>query len=128
MSKTISEWQKEVFRNSKEHGFHDGIDPIQSIPLKLALIHSEVSECLEEFRRPDFVAAEFHRCEHGVEAPSCKFDDCWRSKPEGFPAELADVFIRLLDLAEQTGVDLEEAVRVKHDYNLHRPYKHGKTC
>jgi NTP pyrophosphatase (non-canonical NTP hydrolase) len=46
-------------------------------------------------------------------------------KPEGFPSELADIMIRVMDLAEGMGVDLGKEILEKHEYNKTRPYKHG---
>jgi NTP pyrophosphatase (non-canonical NTP hydrolase) len=47
------------------------------------------------------------------------------SKPEGIPAELADCIIRILDYCGKEGIDIEEAVKIKHQYNKTRPYRHG---
>lgn len=69
-----------------------------AIPGKLALIHSEVSEALEAYREED---------------------------ETGFAEELADVGIRLLDLAFGMGVDLEAEMRAKMDRNRQRGWKHG---
>lgn len=46
-------------------------------------------------------------------------------KPEGFPIELADCIIRVLDTAEFLGIDIESAIEVKMEYNKTRPYRHG---
>lgn len=48
--------------------------------------------------------------------------DC---KPEGIPIELADIILRVLDIAGGFGIDIEEALRLKHAHNAHRPYLHG---
>lgn len=110
----IREWQRAVYATAASKGFHDGETPA-TVPVaeKLALIHSEVSEALEAFRDPAVMA-------HGP----LHFAD--NGKPEGITAELADVVIRVMDLAEALGLDLEEAMRVKAAYNSSRPYKHGK--
>jgi NTP pyrophosphatase (non-canonical NTP hydrolase) len=39
--------------------------------------------------------------------------------------EMADVIIRILDWAELVGVDMEEVVSEKVEYNATRSYKHG---
>lgn len=73
----------------------------------LALIHSEVSEALEDARAGCMGVA---------------YDG---SKPVGFQIELADALIRILDLCGALGIDIEEAVRVKHAYNETRSHRHG---
>jgi len=45
------------------------------------------------------------------------------------PSELADIVIRVYDLAGALGIDLDAAIEVKHQYNVGRPYRHGgKRC
>lgn len=68
------------------------------IPTRLMLIVTEVAEAMEDYRKG--------RMDH-------------------FPEELADVAIRLFDLAGHLEIDLEAAIERKHEYNLSRPYKHG---
>jgi NTP pyrophosphatase (non-canonical NTP hydrolase) len=66
----------------------------------------------------------------------CSYDGCteWRTfakerLAEGFPVELADVIIRVLDLCGKFGIDLRAAVAMKMAYNESRPYRHGgRTC
>lgn len=72
-------------------------DP-NKIPAKLALIHSEVSEALEAYRKGD---------------------------KENFAEECADVFIRLLDMTHGLGLDLPRAITDKLVKNIGRGYRHG---
>jgi NTP pyrophosphatase (non-canonical NTP hydrolase) len=78
------------------------------IPAKLALIHSEVSEALEQYRDGHMLPYESHS-----------------GKPEGFGVELADVLIRVFDLCGYLKIDLDRLVRLKMDYNATRPHRHG---
>jgi NTP pyrophosphatase (non-canonical NTP hydrolase) len=68
------------------------------IPTFLALIHSEVSEALEGFRHND---------------------------RENFNEELADVLIRVLDLATGLGIDIDHEVAQKMEKNRCRQHRHG---
>jgi NTP pyrophosphatase (non-canonical NTP hydrolase) len=102
----LNDLGKEAYENAVAHGFYDSPP---SIPERLCLIHSEVSEALESYRDGDM---DFAIGENG--------------KPIGYPSELADIIIRVLDLAYYNGIDLDEAVRVKMAYNTTRPFKHGR--
>jgi len=77
------------------------------VPLRLALIHSELSEALEEWRneKPDIYVLD--------------------GKPEGVAVELVDALIRILDALHEMGVDIDAVVRMKHQFNAGRPIRHG---
>lgn len=121
--------------NAVKHGFWE---PPLSFGTEIALIHSELSEALEEERNgnPDvwFACNEnnsFLTCApqdetdclmYGKES-LCKYRS---RKPEGVAVELADAVIRIADLCGHLGIDLEEVIEIKMAYNEGRPYKHGK--
>lgn len=88
-----------------------------NIPEKLALIHSEISEALEEYRV------------HGMNPDKMIYVEEGKQKPEGFAVELADAMIRIFDLCGRYDIPIEQALRVKIGYNSTRPYRHGgKNC
>ena len=68
----------------------------------IALIHSELSEALEAYRAPA------NRTDLGLRYAPVLNDDgeLIGSKPIGVASELADVVIRVADMAEWYGVDL----------------------
>lgn len=76
----------------------DAWDHDYIIPTKLALIHSEVSEALEAFRKRDF---------------------------DNFSEELADIIIRIFDLSSALGIDSQGEVDKKLMKNSKRGFKHG---
>lgn len=89
-----------------------------AFPEKIALIHSELSEALEQYRNG-----------HAVDEMYYASDSAGTPKPEGVPVELADAIIRILDLCSWAGVDISSAVARKIEYNQTREYRHGgKKC
>ena len=89
---TIDQVVDEAYKTSKEKGWHP--TPDHTFPERIALMHSELSEALEEFRNG-----------HGVSEVYYGPD----GKPEGVPIELADAIIRIADCCGSHGVDLESA-------------------
>ncbi len=103
---TIRELVSRAHENAARHGFWDG--PLE-FGTAIALIHSELSEALEEHRKGDGFLSYVKD-----------------GKPEGIAAELADAVIRIADLCGALGIDLEEVIAEKMKYNEGRPYRHGK--
>ncbi len=96
-----------VYAVSKAHGFEE---PPINIDQKLLLIVGELTEAQEELRAGCLPTLVYTK----------------GGKPEGFGVELADAAIRLFNLAQSLGIDLEALITLKHKYNASRPYKHGK--
>ncbi len=103
-SRTLEEWQKEIHRIAKDKGWHEMDRNEAEI---ISLIHSELSEALEEYREGNM---------------DIYYED---GKPEGYVVELVDVLIRILDHLEERDVDTEKVLREKCDYNRDRNERHG---
>ncbi len=87
---------------AKNKGFHDDLpDDLWNHPRHvlsmLALVHTEVSEATEAVRKNDY---------------------------EGFRTELADIVIRVLDIAGAFKIPLHQVIVSKMEKNLARPRKH----
>jgi NTP pyrophosphatase (non-canonical NTP hydrolase) len=144
----INEMVRKAHDNSKAKGWWDDffprfddagnriadateVDPEDLMPdtiaAKLCLVHSEVSEALEAVRDGELRLV-FKTIDSDDERIFVnKTDEPYspKSKPDGLPAELADVVIRIGDLCGALGIDLEEAVQAKMTYNATRPQRHG---
>lgn len=133
---SITELAKDVSKGNRERGFWDNYEGTKElkglrqafISQMLMLIVSELSEALEALRK-DNTATEYN-----VEAIKNWVDNGVTFKTEfeqnikdKFEDEIADAFIRILDLAGGLGIDLGFFVKNKLLYNSLREKKHGKN-
>lgn len=123
---------KRIHETNVKNGFYEDVP--KNIGEMLALIHSEVSEALESDRKGRYANLQrFMEMERTINEDhiSESKDDIWKGLFEkyikdSFEDELADAIIRLLDLAQYKGIDIEKHIELKLHYNSLRPYKHGK--
>lgn len=109
--KPLQALQYMCHQNAVLHGFYDH-GPF-NFGEKIALIHSELSECLESHRQDEKTGK--HRVDEHCPQHS------------NVVVELADAVIRIFDLAAAMNVDLANAIIDKHNYNKNRPYLHDKS-
>jgi len=111
-----------IYQNNEDKGFwKDGRH--RNVPEAIALMHSELSEALEAYRKKNV------RDAYGIIA----FEpDHHVPQYSNFAVELADTMIRIMDLyiglSVYNGVDLKlpEALLAKIQFNATREHLHGK--
>ena len=109
---TLSYLQKRAHQTAIDKGWweNDKDGRPRTFGDQMALMHSEISECLEAFRRNGDPMEKWYR-EDG--------------KPEGTAIEMGDCVIRILDTCEAYGLDLTAAMLEKMDWNDGREHRHG---
>lgn len=93
----LNKFAKEVHENAVKHGWWDAERSFGEV---IALIHSELSEALEEYRN-GHAPTETYYSKGG--------------KPEGIPSELADVVIRVLDWCGHENITLNTKIIKNND-------------
>jgi NTP pyrophosphatase (non-canonical NTP hydrolase) len=99
----ITDLAIEIHETAKKHGWWESE---RNDGECIALMHSELSECLEALRHGN--PKDEHIPEHNNAV-----------------VELADCIIRILDFAQSKGWSIEGALYSKMNYNKKREYKHG---
>lgn len=113
MNNTVNEYVALAYNNAVEKGWHEKDRTIGDL---ICLMHSELSEALEEHR-------------NGKAPNEIYFNPEKPTKPEGIPVELADCVIRIFDFCGKYDIDLQKVINDKMIYNQSRPHRHGnKVC
>lgn len=124
---SLSELAASIHRTAVQHGWWPDDISERNVGEAIALMHSELSEALEEWRegRERMWFACSICGENTADGMCIGGVSHINGKPEGEVVEYADTIIRILDLCYARGLDIEEAIRVKMAYNENRSYRHG---
>lgn len=142
----FKELMRKCYDTADETGWHD--NPFNFVA-RIGNMHSELSEAFDAYRKggqdarkmwytrttrqtsriedmdgiietKHIYTAENEKAEYFIRIPGQK-----PPKPEGVPAEFADVLIWMMDACQILDIDLEAAILEKLEYNRHRDYRHG---
>lgn len=119
---------QEIHENNKTKGFYD--EP-KNIGEMLMLIVTEVSEAMEADRKDKYFndggRLDVYKIDNFTEKGAMEVFE--ENVKNTFEDELADIVIRVMDLAYFKGINLEWHILQKIRYNKTRPHKHGgKKC
>lgn len=135
LAMALAEIQDRIWSTADKAGWHD---KPRSVAEGIALMHSELSEALEEVRNGEpndliYYTTKMDGKETRTQEKFTRFvfadedrpDEIVPNKVEGIAAELADAIIRILDDCRTHKIPVIQALFEKMEFNETRPYRHG---
>lgn len=117
MALDIAELAREINAWADDKGWNEKLTRENgSVAIQVLNMVTELAEAWEEIRN-NHAINEVYYPDHPFEGPV--------QKPEGFPIEIADCIVRILHMCQFYGIDIEDALRLKMEYNKTRPHRHG---
>lgn len=118
----INDLAYSINRNAASKGFYDQFEALME--------HKELNEQEKEFIRTLWLSNRLMLCvselAEALEAIRQDPPNMSREpKSGGFGEELADACIRIFDLGESSGINVEQAIVDKMEFNSTRPQRHG---
>lgn len=125
---SLTSMSKSIHADNVKKGFYDELENVPQdyvVFKQLLLIITEISEAAEELRKNpiDNTIEPYFPSALTLEDSIKAFEERFKDK---FQDEIADTFIRLLDLCGYLKINIDEWIDAKLEYNRTRGYKHGK--
>lgn len=116
---TIKELVQKAHENATKKGFWEDWDLVTNLRAELKLDHKEYEDLINNLtgNRLMLITGEVAEAHEALR----------KENIENLREELADIVIRVADLAGGLDIDLEEEIKNKMEKNKNRPYKHGKS-
>ena len=120
-NKSINEIVRDAHETALDKGFYEDIDTLYNF------LDAKGQQALQRVAKRDFVLAQLSKIgsEVGEAVQAIQRNDIYS---EHVAEEMADILIRLCDLAGYLEINLGRAVSMKMEHNKMRPRKHGKIC
>jgi NTP pyrophosphatase (non-canonical NTP hydrolase) len=109
--------------DNRNNGFDFDVNDVAQVGAKLMLAVGELAEAYEEIRDRKGVNFIYH--EQDTLNSLYVADVADNVKLEGFPVEIADCIIRLLQICGEANIDIQGVIMQKLAYNRTRAYQHG---
>ena len=120
----VKQLQKEIHQNAVNKGFYDKHNEFGT---NLMLIVTELSESMEAHRNNEFANLEEFENLINSDVNPMSYEETFKKYiKDTVEDELADAFIRILDICEFYKIDLQTFVEYKMQYNAKRERLHGK--
>jgi NTP pyrophosphatase (non-canonical NTP hydrolase) len=126
---TIADLQARVHKIAQDKGWWEAERSVGDL---IALMHSELTEALEEYREGRGPGEVYYTCQELdgdgrvvrklVAESRAEIPPGTLARPEGVAVQLGDCVIRILDFCAHLGTDLESLLEQKVAYNERYPY------
>jgi hypothetical protein len=127
---TIADLQARIHKVAQDKGWWEAERTVGDL---IALMHSELTEALEEFREGRGPGDVYYTCQEvdadgrvvgkRVAESRNEIPPGTLVRPEGVAVQLGDCVIRILDFCARWGTDLESLLDQKIAYNERYPYR-----
>ena len=120
MKESLNELAKKFHQFQIDAGFTDS-----NIVQRLMLVHSEISEAFEAYRKDKYADIDGFNADNKGQFGSYFKEAFEDNIKDSLEDEIADAIMRLLAFCGENNIDIERHVELKHRYNQLRGFKYG---